>query len=237
MKIKAMIPNIISLVRLAGIPALLFFMTSHLKLPWWFVSTFFLLLAATDMLDGFLARKLHAESDLGALLDPLIDKLLVLCPLIVLVGSRAPETNHMMVPAWMVIALLARELWITGLRGMAATKGIVIQAAEMGKLKTFLQVVAVALLLVDDRVLFELFESEITAHYAGLQSLLGAIILAYMSGFEYTVQFFQRITRSQSSVVSNTQIPSTQTLTTQMSVPQDLGDEKRPRSFLLGRRA
>lgn len=232
-----MIPNIISLVRLAGIPVLLFFMTAHLKLPWWFVSVFFLLLAATDMLDGFLARKLHAESDLGALLDPLIDKLLVLCPLIVLVGSRAPETNHVMVPAWMVIALLARELWITGLRGMAATKGIVIQAAEMGKLKTFLQVVAVALLLVDDRVLFELFEREITAHYAGLQSLLGAIILAYMSGFEYTVQFFQRITCSQKRVVSNTQVPSTQTLPTQTSAPQYIRDAEKSRSFLLSRRA
>ena len=237
MKTKAMIPNLISLVRLAGIPFLLYLMTLDFKLPWWFNSVFFLLLAATDMLDGFLARKLHAESDLGALLDPLIDKLLILCPLIVLVGRRAPETNHMLVPAGMVIALLARELWITGLRGMAATKGIVIQAAELGKLKTFLQVVAVALLLVDDRVLFELFEQGITAHYAGLQSLLGAIILAYMSGSEYTVQFFQRIARSQRGVVSNTQIRTTHTPTTHTSAPQALRDEESTRSFLLGRRA
>jgi len=214
---RIMIPNIVSLLRLIGIPVLLFFMAIRAELPWWSTSMFFLLLAVTDVVDGWLARKLDAETDFGALLDPLIDKLLILCPLITLVGMRSVETNYVIVPAWMVVLLLARELWITGLRGLAATRGVVIQAAELGKLKTLLQVIAVTFLLIEDITLFEWSRQQITAQYIGLQSLLGAIIVAYISGLEYTMQFFR--------VVSN-------------SAPvQPTQKGRKSSSFLLGRRA
>ncbi|MCB0330311.1 MAG: CDP-diacylglycerol--glycerol-3-phosphate 3-phosphatidyltransferase [Bdellovibrionales bacterium] len=189
---KKSIPNIVSFVRLLGIPGLLFFLISGPNENRFICAGLFLLLAATDLLDGFLARKLDAESDIGAMLDPLIDKLLILSPLIVLVGVRSSATGESWVPSWLVVLLLAREVWITGLRGFAATKGISIPAGEVGKVKTFFQVVAVFFLLLHNEQLLLLGDEWITAQYVGLQSLLTAILLAYWSGVEYTVAFLRR---------------------------------------------
>ena len=93
---------------------------------------------ATDWLDGCLARRSGRASALGSLLDPVADKLLVLTVLIVLVGRNV-------FAAWMVAAIVARELLISGLRLAALERGVVLQARDLGRLKTWTQAVAAGL--------------------------------------------------------------------------------------------
>ena len=118
----------------------------------------------TDILDGHLARKHGLQTDFGALMDPLADKILVCAGFIFLVGMKInPETQlgsyqlpealaapgkELLMPAWMVIVIVARELAITGLRLLAANKQVVLPAENIGKRKTNLQFVAIISMLV-----------------------------------------------------------------------------------------
>jgi len=118
----------------------------------------------TDILDGHLARKHGLQTDFGALMDPLADKILVCAGFILLVGMKInPETQlgsyqlpealaapgkELLMPAWMVIVIVARELAITGLRLLAANKQVVLPAENIGKRKTNLQFVAVISMLI-----------------------------------------------------------------------------------------
>ncbi|SVC19654.1 uncharacterized protein METZ01_LOCUS272508 [marine metagenome] len=118
----------------------------------------------TDILDGYLARKQGLQTDFGALMDPLADKILVCAGFILLVGMKInPETQlgsyqlpealaapgkELLMPAWMVIVIVARELAITGLRLLAANKQVVLPAENIGKRKTNLQFVAIISMLV-----------------------------------------------------------------------------------------
>lgn len=94
----------------------------------------FVVAMATDWVDGWWARRTGHTSDLGRLLDPVADKLLVMAALIMLVGR--------VLPAWMVAAIIAREFLVTGLRLAAIERGVVIGARDLGKLKTWAQATA-----------------------------------------------------------------------------------------------
>lgn len=104
----------------------------------------FLAAAATDLLDGYLARRWKQVTTVGTLLDPIADKLLISAALISLVQVRE-------VPAWMVVIVVGREFAVTGLRSIAASAGYTIQASELGKTKMLAQVVAVSLFLLGIR--------------------------------------------------------------------------------------
>lgn len=107
----------------------------------WIAFTCFLVAMATDWLDGYLARKWHQTSTLGALLDPLADKVLVAAALIGL-------THREVVPTWTVVVIVAREFLITGLRvRIAQSDGGVTPSTLAGKVKTAVQVVSIALYL------------------------------------------------------------------------------------------
>jgi len=97
----------------------------------------FIAAMATDWFDGRIARRSGRTSPLGSLLDPVADKLLVMAALIVLIDQRV-------FPAWMVAAIVARELLISGLRQAAIERGVVIAARDLGKVKTWAQAVAAA---------------------------------------------------------------------------------------------
>ncbi len=97
--------------------------------------------AATDLLDGYLARRWQQVTTIGTLLDPIADKLLVSAALIALVQEKV-------VPAWLVVLLVGREFAVSGLRSIAASEGFTIAANELGKTKTVSQVVAISLLTV-----------------------------------------------------------------------------------------
>ena len=104
----------------------------------------FLAAAATDLLDGYLARKWHQITTVGTLLDPIADKLLVSAALISLVQMQ-------IVPGWMAILIIGREFAISGLRAIAAAEGYVIRASDLGKTKLVTQVVAVSLCVLSIR--------------------------------------------------------------------------------------
>src|SRR5204862_5212861 len=95
----------------------------------------------TDIVDGMLARRRNKVSTLGKFLDPIADKLLISAALIVLVEKH-------LAPSWAVVIIVGREFIITGLRSVAASEGIVIQARNIGKLKMWAQCIAVVALLV-----------------------------------------------------------------------------------------
>ena len=118
----------------------------------------------TDIADGIIARRRNLRTDFGALMDPLADKVLVCAGFILLVGTKmnpetqlgsyhlpealaAPGTNLLM-PAWMVIIIVARELAITGLRLLAANKQVVLPAENIGKGKTVFQVTSIISMLI-----------------------------------------------------------------------------------------
>ncbi|GAA6617696.1 CDP-diacylglycerol--glycerol-3-phosphate 3-phosphatidyltransferase [Scytonema sp. NUACC26] len=131
------LPNWITFSRLLGIPFLLYLLYSPEPKLQWICVAIFLVASLTDWLDGYLARKLNQISDLGKFLDPLVDKFLVLAPLLVLI-----ELGR--VRAWGVFLILARELAIAGWR---VSQPKVTGANIWGKLKTVSQIVAIALLI------------------------------------------------------------------------------------------
>ncbi|MBW4627412.1 MAG: CDP-diacylglycerol--glycerol-3-phosphate 3-phosphatidyltransferase [Brasilonema octagenarum HA4186-MV1] len=131
------LPNWITFSRLLGIPFLLYGLYNPTPQARWICLTIFLVASLTDWLDGYLARKLNQISDLGKFLDPLVDKLLVLAPLLALIELGK-------VPAWGVFLILARELAIAGWR---VSKTKITGANIWGKLKTVSQIVAIALLI------------------------------------------------------------------------------------------
>ena len=135
------LPTWITVSRLFVVPIILVGLT--LDTPTWRIVALvaFLIGAGTDWLDGYLARKLNQVTDLGKFLDPLVDKLLVMAPLMALVGLGE-------VPAWGVFLILARELTISGWRvNPVFQRGKVPGAGIWGKAKTVVQIVAIALLL------------------------------------------------------------------------------------------
>ena len=97
--------------------------------------------AATDLMDGYLARRWQQVTTIGTLLDPIADKLLVSAALIALVQEK-------IVPAWLVVLLIGREFAVSGLRSIAASEGFTISASELGKTKTVSQVIAISLLMI-----------------------------------------------------------------------------------------
>jgi CDP-diacylglycerol---glycerol-3-phosphate 3-phosphatidyltransferase len=131
------LPNSITLSRLFGLPIVVYCLYSDRLSVRWIGFGVFVVAALTDWLDGYLARKLDLVTDLGKFLDPLVDKLLVLIPLLVLIDLH-------LVSAVGVCLILARELTIAGWRvGQTQISG----ANIWGKLKTNLQIIAIAMLI------------------------------------------------------------------------------------------
>ena len=147
----------------------------------------FVAASITDILDGTIARKRGLITDFGKLMDPLADKMLICSAFIAFI-----ELEWM--PAWMVIVIVARELAITGLRLLAASKNIVLAAEKQGKNKTITQVVAIIALLVthshgDWGIVGQLFALEIAGHacawWVAEISKWAAVTLTATSGIYY----------------------------------------------------
>lgn len=141
------LPNYITLARIVIVPLLVVVLLTPAVDRALGVSAYtlgiiiFLVASLTDIVDGYLARRRNEVSTLGKFLDPVADKLLISAALIVLV-----EKN--LAPSWAVVVILGREFIITGLRSVAASEGIIIQAQAAGKIKMWAQCVAVVALLV-----------------------------------------------------------------------------------------
>lgn len=171
------LPNALSLIRIFLVPVLVVFLIAVPRPYNFTAAAVFLAAVLTDWLDGQIARSTRQVTNLGKLLDPVADKLLVSASLISLVQvGRAP--------AWMVVLIVCRDLAVTGLRGIAASQGVVIQASDFGKLTMVTQVVAIALLIVN---------------WPSLSVTLGRLILAVAatlslaSGMVYFRKFWSSI--------------------------------------------
>jgi len=134
------LPNILTMARVAMIPLVLWLMDRGTPKDCVIAAVVYSLAAITDLLDGYLARKMRVVSVLGKFLDPLADKLLVTASLIWMVPMGR-------IPAWAVILLIGREISVTGLRSIASSEGVVIAAGESGKSKTALQMVGILCLI------------------------------------------------------------------------------------------
>ncbi len=141
----------------------------------------FLVAAATDWLDGFLARRRGEVTTLGKLLDPVADKLLTTSAFISLVELR-------LAPAWMVVVIVGREFAVSGMRSIAASRGVVIAASPWGKGKTVSQVIAIALLILTGTL-----ERWVSYGGLGVAALWVVMALALVSMTHYFVNFVKSV--------------------------------------------
>ncbi|RIL06154.1 MAG: CDP-diacylglycerol--glycerol-3-phosphate 3-phosphatidyltransferase [Proteobacteria bacterium] len=183
------IPNYLTYLRLILIPLFVWLMIEPSRSMVYWATAVFVIAAATDYLDGFVARKFGAVSEAGKLLDPLADKLLVMSALVMLVAQRSDLYGEPWVPGWMVVVILGREIWVTGLRAVAAAGGTIIAAGSAGKFKSFLQMLAIMLLLLHD--LRFPFLGTVTCQIVGLYMLLISIVFSVWGAMEYTTLVLQ----------------------------------------------
>lgn len=134
------LPNLLTMGRIVMIPLFLWFLNAETPRQCFMAALIFTGAAITDILDGYLARKLGIVSVLGKFLDPLADKLIVMAALVWMVPMAR-------IPAWAVVVLIGRELTVTGLRSIAASEGVVISAGREGKTKTALQMIGIIALV------------------------------------------------------------------------------------------
>jgi CDP-diacylglycerol--glycerol-3-phosphate 3-phosphatidyltransferase len=145
--------------------------------------------AITDLLDGYLARKLRVVSVLGKFLDPLADKLLVMASLVWMVPmGRIPE--------WAVILLIGREISVTGLRSIASSEGVVIAAGEGGKSKTALQMIGILCLIIGFPYHLSLGFIDmgmVDLVYVGRALIYVSLVFSLTSAVEYMSLFAQAV--------------------------------------------
>jgi CDP-diacylglycerol---glycerol-3-phosphate 3-phosphatidyltransferase len=186
------LPNLLTLGRIAAVPVVVLLMLDDSRASGMWAAAVFGLAAITDGFDGWLARKWGIVTILGKFLDPLADKLIVMAALIMLIPLGR-------VPAWAVFAILAREMIVTGLRSIASSDGIVIDASDLGKYKTIFQMTAIpGLMLHYDFYWFFGLEWSIfhvNMHNAGTFFFWISFILAIWSGADYLFKFFKVIAR------------------------------------------
>jgi CDP-diacylglycerol--glycerol-3-phosphate 3-phosphatidyltransferase len=172
--------NQLTLLRIFAVPFIVLLLYFPNRLTCLLATIVFIIASVTDFLDGFFARRYNLISNLGKFLDPLADKLLIMSALVMLTYLR-------WVPAWITILIIGREITVTGLRGIAAEKGIVISADKYGKLKTIFQIIAICPLIL---------------HYPikGFNSIFWGGILIYIalaltlfSGLNYIYKFLKEV--------------------------------------------
>jgi CDP-diacylglycerol--glycerol-3-phosphate 3-phosphatidyltransferase len=189
------LPNSITMSRIVMIPLLLWILTSHF--PW--VGThgaqeitaaiLFVLASITDGLDGYLARKRKQITTVGMLLDPIADKIMVTGALIALV-AYTPEV----VKVWLVVVIIGREFLISGLRSIASSEGFTIQASDLGKLKTVIQIICVVSAILAhgwDQWQFGILI--VPVKWIAIAAIYFTVLVSAISAIDYFVGFWKQI--------------------------------------------
>jgi CDP-diacylglycerol--glycerol-3-phosphate 3-phosphatidyltransferase len=182
------LPNTLTILRIFFVPFLVAVLVEqNLRIEWrgavvvanaFLALAIFLIAAATDLLDGYLARRWKQITTVGTLLDPIADKLLISAALISLVQIRR-------VPAWMVVLIIGREFAVSGLRSIAAAEGYTIQASDLGKTKMITQVAAISMILMSIRW-------EALSGFAMLW-MWGVVIFGIASAVQYFRKFWRMV--------------------------------------------
>jgi CDP-diacylglycerol--glycerol-3-phosphate 3-phosphatidyltransferase len=175
------LPTQLTVGRICLVPLVVVFLISTESIHALVAAVLFAGAALTDWLDGLIARRRGQVTTLGKLLDPVADKVLVSAALISLVQVGTIE-------AWMVVIMIGREFAVTGLRSVSAAQGMVIEASDLAKYKTFAQYLAVILLILERSIPAQL-ESDFV--YLSRGALWAALILTIFSGIDYFVRFYR----------------------------------------------
>ncbi|MGQ9617871.1 MAG: CDP-diacylglycerol--glycerol-3-phosphate 3-phosphatidyltransferase [Candidatus Aminicenantia bacterium] len=172
--------NLLTITRIFLTPFLVvILLTKFEEKEIWGLSVF-LTASATDWFDGYIARKRKNVTNLGKLLDPLADKLLISSAFISLVELKV-------VPAWIAVIIIGREIAVTGLRSILALKGTAFPASRLGKTKMFLEVLTISLLILGKNYLGEFF-------FIGRALLIGTMLIAIYTASEYLIKSWKTIT-------------------------------------------
>ncbi|MDZ7642676.1 MAG: CDP-diacylglycerol--glycerol-3-phosphate 3-phosphatidyltransferase [Desulfurivibrio sp.] len=172
------LPNLLTAFRFAVVPfIMLCLLPGAGETAGLLAFVLFVIGALSDLADGYVARVMQSETVLGQLMDPLADKVLIAVALVMLIPLGK-------VAAWVAFLIIARELVITGFRGVAADAGIVIAAGGLGKVKSVFQYVALAVLIFPAALLPLPW-----LHELGEGLLLLAMVLTLWSGIDYFVRF------------------------------------------------
>jgi CDP-diacylglycerol--glycerol-3-phosphate 3-phosphatidyltransferase len=178
------LPNALTLLRIFMVPFLVVVLLTKFTGREFVALAIFLLAAITDFFDGWVARRRNQMTRLGALLDPIADKLLMSAAFISLV-----EIDPQHVPAWMVVIIIGREFAVSGLRSIAAQQGVTISASSLGKGKMISQVVAISLLILG----YQLGQFRAI----GTVALWAVMLFALASGVDYFAKFARAILMDQ----------------------------------------
>jgi len=178
------LPNALTLFRIFLVPFLVVVLLTKFSGREYAGLAIFLLAAITDFFDGYFARRYNKITKLGALLDPMADKLLMSAAFISLVELGIAR-------AWMIVIIIGREFAVDGLRSIAAQQGVVIAASPLGKTKTVSQVVAISLLILS----YQLGEFKFMSELA----LWVVMVFALISAVDYFIKFSKAILIDQPS--------------------------------------
>jgi CDP-diacylglycerol---glycerol-3-phosphate 3-phosphatidyltransferase len=172
------LPNSLTLLRIFLVPFLVVVLLTKFYGREYVGLGIFLIAAITDFLDGYFARRYNRMTRLGALLDPIADKLLMSAAFISLVELGLAR-------AWMIVIIIGREFAVSGLRSIAAQQGVTIAASPLGKGKMISQVVAISLLILGYQLGEFLF--------VGTVALWIVMLFALASGVDYFIKFSRAI--------------------------------------------
>jgi len=174
------LPNSITLARISVIPFLFLLLMSPGPLLSLVLAVLFVLASITDFLDGFIARKYNMITTMGKFLDPLADKLIVNSAMILMIPIGRIDT-------WIVVVIIIRDLVVDGIRSIASSEGIYIQASILGKQKIVAQIIAVTALIIHYPIL------GINTHLVGTVILYVAFIFTIYSGIDYLIKLYQSV--------------------------------------------
>lgn len=181
---KLNLPNWLTLLRIFLVPFLVVVLLTKFDFREVLGLAIFWIAAITDFFDGWFARRRQEVTRLGTLLDPIADKLLTSAAFISLVDLGVA-------PAWTVVVIVGREFAVSGLRSIAASRGIVIPASPLGKFKMFTQIVAISLLIVSFR-----FGRLYTTSQVALYTV---VFFAVASAVDYFAKFWRRVLSEESA--------------------------------------
>ncbi len=194
------LPNSITMSRIASVPLLIWFLSPHSPFNGnngeqeLAASALFIVASITDGLDGYLARKRKQITTIGMLLDPLADKLMVCAAYIILVAY-----NPRIVPPWIAVLIIGREFLVSGLRSIAASEGFAIDASEIGKLKTVIQIVSVVAAILAHRWNYWLWFPSwhggfvVAVRVIAYTAIYWMTIISIISAFDYFLGFWKQI--------------------------------------------
>jgi len=195
------LPNSITMSRIVMIPLFLWILTPHF--PWHAhgaqeitASVLFVLASITDGLDGYLARRRGQITTIGMLLDPIADKIMVTSALVALVAYGDP-LHPPVVKVWSAVIIIGREFLVSGLRSIASSEGFTIQASDLGKLKTVIQIICVvSAILAHGWDQWQIGLLVVPVRWIAIAAVYFTVLVSSISAIDYFVGFWKQIDRA-----------------------------------------